>query len=1222
MRPPPRPNASHYGSMTGRAASPAPSNASSNNSSAGTKRKERDFDHDHGEETNIHVVVRCRGRSEREVRENSGVVVSTNGVKGQSVELCMGPNAISNKTYYFDKVFSPAADQAIIYEDVVAPILSEMMTGFNCTIFAYGQTGTGKTYTMSGDMTDTYGLLSDAAGIIPRVLYSLFQKLESDEVECSVKCSFIELYNEELRDLLSPDDAVKLKIYDDSSKKSHSATIVQGMEESYIKDAAAGIKLLQQGSYRRQVAATKCNDLSSRSHTVFTITTYVKRANETGEDYICSGKLNLVDLAGSENIQRSGAENKRAAEAGLINKSLLTLGRVINALVDKSSHIPYRESKLTRLLQDSLGGRTKTCIIATVSPAKSNLEETISTLDYAFRAKNIRNKPQLNSMISKKTLLKEFTTEIEKLKSELIATRQRNGVYLSNEQYEEITVESESRRILSEEQKARIETLEVSLRNKVQELFSLTNNFTIMKRDNEATRATLESTKDILIKTEAVLAETERHLAEEAELRQAHESTEERLFGVSTALISTVGASLNDVDGLHAKLRRRSDLHSQNRNFWATSVGRVTDVSQLVDARLEQFRTAHTEMVEATSTRLEAFLSAEKAHLEKSAGLVISKAAELGTDHGALESRCSGAKDAMNNVLEEIKELRDDVKEKLSEGLQGLSHAAAKISAEVISELEQFHTQLHSSYSGMGKDLKALFDDMTKQLAAQREAADSLRSALEEANRANIEAQLATSTQLQAIREEEKQAAKEEKERLKAQILQFIDSSHERQQDRISNRLIKTQTHLLEATEQFENADKVYREGMDRWTAQDSQLRTKVVSVKDDLKNRMKGDWTVCGRNTLTNNNNANPQQAVSARNNAIQKSTKAVHEETIKIVDAQLSQMATQMATLDEFVTRARSQNESHHDERVQGLEKVICHAQDGYTELGRQLEARSGCLETFETELLSQAAGLDNLSGSLTDDTRTLLQSLREEISAAQFVDYVPTGLTPPKKEWSYPTDLPRTEKHESIIARLRGLPDPAAASKTFSTARTPGRSPRKQQQQQQTSPRRPPSSPSKQSSPSKTKIFTDAVDPSITTTHHHQQQQQPPLLSEPQSQSQITTTFTGLVEQLKTGGLKEIDINVAGRPTSAPGAEEKDRPVLLDFSKSVGSGGSGGQPPLKRHATTNAVVESKLPTKLGRAKSSMAAMGMPMGVGAENFSRSIGVGGGRRLRSSPPE
>jgi len=376
---------------------------------------------------------------------------------------------------------------------------------------------------MSGDMTETFGMLSEAAGIIPRVLQSLFNKLEIDDAESSVKCSFIELYNEELRDLISADESAKLKIYDDNSGKRGVSTVVQGMEESHIKTANEGLKLLQQGSHKRQVAATKCNDLSSRSHTVFTITAYIKRTAENGEDYVSAGKLNLVDLAGSENIQRSGAENKRAAEAGLINKSLLTLGRVINALVDRSSHIPYRESKLTRLLQDSLGGRTKTCIIATVSPAKSNLEETISTLDYAFRAKNIRNKPQVNQMINKKTLLKEFTLEIERLKSELIATRQKNGVYLTNETFEEITVESESRRILSEEQAAKIETMEINLRNKVQELYTLTATFMTLKKDNDGTKAILDETKSVLEQTEFVLANTRQTLAEEKMLRKAHQ---------------------------------------------------------------------------------------------------------------------------------------------------------------------------------------------------------------------------------------------------------------------------------------------------------------------------------------------------------------------------------------------------------------------------------------------------------------------------------------------------------------------------------------------------------------------------------------------------------------------------------------------------------------------------------------------------------------------------
>ncbi|KAK2808242.1 hypothetical protein FQN49_008733, partial [Arthroderma sp. PD_2] len=245
---------------------------------ASNKRKERDFEHNVSSDTNIRVIVRCRGRSDREVKENSGVVISTEGVKGTTVEVSMGPNALGNREYQFDKVFSPAADQAVIFEDVVTPVLHEMLSGYNCTIFAYGQTGTGKTYTMSGDMTETLGLLSDSAGIIPRILHALFQKIE--DMDSSVKCSFIELYNEDLRDLLSSEENTKLKIYEDGVKKGHNGTLVQGVGETYINSASAGVKLLQEGSYRRQVASTKCNDLSSRSHSIFTITTFLKRVTD------------------------------------------------------------------------------------------------------------------------------------------------------------------------------------------------------------------------------------------------------------------------------------------------------------------------------------------------------------------------------------------------------------------------------------------------------------------------------------------------------------------------------------------------------------------------------------------------------------------------------------------------------------------------------------------------------------------------------------------------------------------------------------------------------------------------------------------------------------------------------------------------------------------------------------------------------------------------------
>ncbi|ODV84754.1 hypothetical protein CANARDRAFT_176586 [[Candida] arabinofermentans NRRL YB-2248] len=257
-----------------------------------------------------------------------------------------------------------------------------MVQGYNCTLFAYGQTGTGKTYTMSGDITrDSNGELSENAGIIPRTLYELFKYLDREVPDYSVKVSFIELYNENIRDLLSEDDTKSIKIFDDNTNKK--SILIQGMDELFIKSPEQGLELLRQGSNKRKVASTKCNDLSSRSHTVFTITVHMKvhdplRSNGD-QEFVKIGKINLADLAGSENINRSGATNQRAKEAGMINQSLLTLGRVINGLVQNASHIPYRESKLTRLLQDSLGGRTKTCIVATISPARASLEETITS---------------------------------------------------------------------------------------------------------------------------------------------------------------------------------------------------------------------------------------------------------------------------------------------------------------------------------------------------------------------------------------------------------------------------------------------------------------------------------------------------------------------------------------------------------------------------------------------------------------------------------------------------------------------------------------------------------------------------------------------------------------------------------------------------------------------------------------------------------------------------
>lgn len=721
-----------------------------------------------------------------------------------------------------------------------------MLAGFNCTIFAYGQTGTGKTYTMSGDMTESLGLLAPDAGIIPRVLQALFQKLEADNTENSVRCSFIELYNEELRDLLTPDENAKLKIFDDVSKKGHASTIVQGIEERNIRNAAEGIQRLQEGSLRRQVAATKCNDLSSRSHTVFNITVYTKRpAGSSGDDFISLGKLNLVDLAGSENIQRSGAENKRAAEAGLINKSLLTLGRVINALVDKSSHIPYRESKLTRLLQDSLGGRTKTCIIATVSPAKSNLEETISTLDYAFRAKNIKNKPQVNSPISKKALLKEFTAEIEKLRTELIATRLRNGVHLTNEAYEELTVQSESQRILTEEQAAKIGTLETNLRKKVQELFALTSSFMGLKKEHEGTKTELEETQGVLEQTELVLESTRKAFAEETHIRKAHQKTEEELTAVGGELLTTLEKTVGDVSGLRAKNQRKSDLHELNRSTWAMSQAHVMGVTEHVEDRIQEFRKSQEDHIATVSHRMRDFVQEELRTLSATQSFLDENLEKFETSKGDLLSQKQQSKEQMDNVLEEIKEVRDSIKERVGESLRSIAAAAERIAADVLSELDEFHSHLHTSYSSLGKDFKSLFEELLHHVGIQRSESDTLRRQLQEASQSMLEANASVSTQIQDVVDQERKQAAEDRQKLLAQISGLINAHAQQQETRLASKALNIQQNVKGAKESFEGRYAAYSSGMDAWDAREETLHQGIAVSRDSLKTKLKDDWTV-----------------------------------------------------------------------------------------------------------------------------------------------------------------------------------------------------------------------------------------------------------------------------------------------------------------------------------------------------------------------------------------
>lgn len=389
----------------------------------------------------IKVFVRCRPLNEKE----NGFAVEVSPEKNEVKVLERHNSSINShdtKNFYFDQVFDPQARQEDVYKTIVRPLIDQVLLGFNCTVFAYGQTGTGKTYTMEGYRSDK-NLSWDEdphCGMIPRAISQLFDKLQDEDSKFSVRCSFLELYNEEVYDLLSSiEDSTKLRIYDDVQRKG--SVIVGGLTEAVVKSKEDIFDILERGSAKRQTAATLLNACSSRSHTIFSITVQIRDGSLQGEDLIKVGKLNLVDLAGSENIGRSGAQDIRAREAGNINQALLTLGRVITALVEKRPHIPYRESKLTRLLQDSLGGKTKTSLIATISPAPFDYEDTVNVLEYACRAKNITNNPEVNQRTTKNM---NGSSEIDRLRKQLESLQERHSNEVSEIEYKvrnEVAVE-------------------------------------------------------------------------------------------------------------------------------------------------------------------------------------------------------------------------------------------------------------------------------------------------------------------------------------------------------------------------------------------------------------------------------------------------------------------------------------------------------------------------------------------------------------------------------------------------------------------------------------------------------------------------------------------------------------------------------------------------------------------------------------------------------------
>lgn len=327
----------------------------------------------------IKVAIRTRPLIDREEQEEG-----RNNWRVQNNTICQLSGAgkvLPNTTYTFDHIYDQTAPTTLLYDQLVAPIVQSVVEGFNGTVFAYGQTSSGKTYTMMG--------ADDLPGIIPFTFMGLFKHIEqSNNCEFVLRLSYMEIYNECIMDLLNPSNT-NLNIRESNDRIPY----VANLTEAHITDFSSIDLCLYNGERNRHTGRTNMNERSSRSHTLLRL---ILESKMCDEGTIKVSHLNLVDLAGSERASATTGDGVRFKEGTFINKSLLTLGTVIRRLSEakKDSHIPYRDSRLTRILESSLGGNAKTVIICTVTTA--TIEETHSTLRFASRAKSVENHAIVN----------------------------------------------------------------------------------------------------------------------------------------------------------------------------------------------------------------------------------------------------------------------------------------------------------------------------------------------------------------------------------------------------------------------------------------------------------------------------------------------------------------------------------------------------------------------------------------------------------------------------------------------------------------------------------------------------------------------------------------------------------------------------------------------------------------------------------------------------------
>jgi kinesin family protein 11 len=796
---------------------------------------------------------------------------------------------------------------------------------------------------------------------------------------------------------------------------------VGGLSEVSVHAKNEIYEILKKGSAKRQTAATKLNACSSRSHTIFAVTVRMKDVVNLmdGEEVYRIGKLNLVDLAGSENIGRSGAVEKRATEAGNINKSLLTLGRVITSLVDKNSHIPYRESKLTRLLQDSLGGRTKTSIIATISPNCQDLEDSISTLEYAQRAKKITNKPELNQKMTKNTVLKELTAEIERLRRDVEAGRGGSDTfYVSKANYEDLLQK------------------EKELELKLQMVKDLETELEDLKCKFGETEADLEKKKELLIETREILhqARTELHHVqvalrdmtndrdEQQFLVQNHVKTEQILTSQASQLVTVADTATDHVHRLHAKVDRVLTLENSNLTKAAQHAQEMVESLSETCESVKKIDTGFLEEAEQKLTHgSQSLLSGLDAVTAKLRQIESGLREEIDSQVGRISEGKSSLTGCLDQVTEAIELVRSEqqksvtllkglvsqrtqeVSSEISAIMQILSEEREKeeqmlmrqsqlilesqnIRAQVISELKQGIVDEFASQKAELDFFKKQVNDLTKKLEEQKYSRKSL---MEECMRQFVESVAKSAAACSAHVLDQVAAAEETGESeirsFVSPVTESIDHQVQQSGPRMHQRCGDVDAKFV-SLEKNEISMSEHNNDTDRCIAEHHQKR---VDRLQDLDSHSQG-------------RNEELQSLLDSQ-------FKSETENLLNALKLQSDVKKKVIQSADDEVRALQSLERDMTDKSSETLSQVETVAQnvsDLVKELNAELNMEKIHKERVEKELLQKLA-------RQSQDVMRLPSDLQRD---------VPTGETPQKVTYEYTRVLARTSPHTKIVDRFR--------------------------------------------------------------------------------------------------------------------------------------------------------------------------------------------------------